>query len=192
MNALTQQWWSHSLLVSLCIGATFGVLLSPFLMRAISIMSMTMSNSEILLVSGAVMTLFLSSFIAVRLTTYSMMALVAQIGQGTAFALTTPYAVDAVLSCVLIGVIVMSAVLLVRRRQKLTDAHLMTSALGIGIITFSLNMVGHGFMLDLATTVTLLFITLLGSVASAWLANCAAQWIRPTALGQWITKETAL
>jgi multisubunit Na+/H+ antiporter MnhG subunit len=68
----------------------------------------------------------------------------------------------------------------------------MTSALGIGVIAFSLNMVGHSFMLDLATIVTLLFITLLGSVAGAWLANRAAQWIRPTAWGQWITKETAL
>lgn len=160
------------------------MLSSPFLVGAVSVMNAAMSNSDILLVSAAVMILFLPSFIAARLTTKSVMALIAQIGQGAAFAVLTPYAVDAGLSCVLIGMIVMGVISVVRRRHKLTNAHLIMSGLVIGVIAFILNTVGHGFTLDFATTIVLLCITVLGAVISAWLANRVTQWIDSTALVQ--------
>jgi mannose/fructose/N-acetylgalactosamine-specific phosphotransferase system component IID len=186
-----RQRGSYAVIASLIIGVIFGILLSPLLLQAVGVMSATMSNVDILLVSGVVMALFIPSFLAVRLTERLLMSLVVQFGQGMVFSLLTPYALDAAFSSMLIGVFVTGAVWLVRRNQTLTDSHLMIAAVVIGIVTFILNMIGHGFTLDLTTTAVLLGITLLGAATASWFANQLARLITQTAFGRSIRKEGA-
>lgn len=123
------------------------------------------------------MLLFLASFLAVRLSQPVLMALAAQLGQGVAFAVLTPYALDAMMSCLLIGVIVMCMIVLVRRRQALTDAHLLMAASAMGLFVFGLNLVGHNFVLSVETVAALLSITLTSSIAVAWLANQLSKFL---------------
>jgi hypothetical protein len=176
-ETMTRRLWVRGAALCFAIGMLLGIFLSPLLLRAISVMSVSMTDGEILLVSTTVMLLFLASFLAVRLSQRVLMSLAAQFGQGVAFAVLTPYALDAMMSCLLIGVIVMSMIMLARRRQALTDAHLLIAAAAMGLFVFGLNLVGHNFVLNVETAVALLSITLTSSIVVAWLANQLSKFL---------------
>lgn len=164
-------------LLSAGIGFSVGVLASPMLVWAVSMMSAEMSDGAILSVSALVCALFLPSFIAVRVTGNSVDAVAAQLGQGIAFALFTPYALDGLLSCLLIGVIVMIAFWLTRRYRDRPNTRLLVMAVGVGALAFLLNIIGHQFVLAGWMMVALGAVSIGGALLAAWVADQIARFV---------------
>jgi hypothetical protein len=168
---------SRTVWLCFIIGVSFGVLGSPLLIRAIGLMSAAMPTDHILLLAAWVNLLFIPSFIALSLVRKLAVVLVAQIGQGMGFALLTPYAVDALISCTLTGGMVMVMMWLIQRQRPLANSHLMFAGILIGFSSFVMNGIGHKLPLDFAMGISLLGISVFGMVTTVWMSNRLTAWL---------------
>ncbi|MEM6281375.1 MAG: hypothetical protein AAF787_04205, partial [Chloroflexota bacterium] len=141
------------------VGVGAGVIFAPGLIFAVPMMTSDMSVGAIISLSVTAGVLFLPVFAAFSIRPKPGTAIAVGAITGVIVGLLTPYTLDSILSFLLVGVIA-EVPLWFCRGQALSSRQVIYTGTGIGLIQFTINIIGHSITLHPVHWILLLLLTL--------------------------------
>ncbi len=163
--------------IIVAIGVLFGLCFAPFLTPAVRLMTTDMTTETIMILSVFAGFLFLPAFMAFALRPLSGTASIVMLVCGLTVGLLTPYTFDSIFSFLMVGVIAEISVY-GRRGRIPQQREIIIMGVVIGLIQFSLNMMGHRLSLNASIWVLLLLFTLLTGIGVVWLGTWMGRTLR--------------